>query len=223
MTRFPWFLVSGVLLLVVALVALPPIDGLSQDARLAIVDPAGLRVFMLGAGGASIVIEAVIRLYRLHLARLVQRARNALGPGSIAVLAVAASDWGSSFSAEDPSRPAPPVSGPREIFVVAVADSVLEVRRSTGHTQHFDASSVRSIHAIRPPESPKPALRVELHAEADGPMAERRLDFYCLDLSKGVRQISDLEQLQQRASDLASAMRGGPGRKSARDVPVAEK
>ena len=93
MTRFPWFLVSGVLLLVVALVALPPIDGLSQDARLAIVDPAGLRVFMLGAGGASIVIEAVIRLNRLHLARLVQRARNALGPGSIAVLAVAASDW----------------------------------------------------------------------------------------------------------------------------------
>ena len=223
MTRFPWFLVSGVLLLLVAIVALPPVDGLGQDARLSIVDPAGLRVFMLGAGGALVVIEAVIRLYRLHLTRLVQRARNALGPGSVAVLAVAASDWGSSFSAEDPMLQAPPVSGPREIFVVSTADSVLEVRRSMGVVRRVDSSAVRSIHPVCPPESPKPALRVELFPKAGRTMAGRRLDFYCLDMSTGVRQISDLEQLHQRASDLAGAMRGGPGRNSARDVPLAGK
>lgn len=223
MTRFPWFLVSGVLLVVVALVVLQPTDGLHEDERIAIVDPAGLRVFMLGAGGGLIVIEACIRLYRLHLVRLVRRARNALGLGSVAVLAVAASDWGSSFSEEDPSRAAPQASGPREVFVVAAADFVLEVRRSTGLTRRVDSSSVRSIHVVLPPESPKPALRIEMHPEAGGTMEGRRLDFYCLDTSRGVRQVTDLEQLRQRAADLVGAMGGAQGRNDAGEAPIRDR
>jgi len=215
MTRFPWFLLVGVLFIVVSLVALPPIDGLREDEQLTIADPAGLRVFMLGAGGASVAIGVFIWLNRLHLTRLVQRARSALGPGSVAVLAVEASDRGSSFSEEDPSRPPPPRSGPREIFVVAATDSLLEVRRSTGLAKRVDSSSVRSIDVVSPPVSPKPALRIELHPVVGGTTVGRRLDFYCLDASRGVRQVSDLEQLQQRASDLAGAMGGAPGHSAA--------
>lgn len=222
MTRFPWFLLAGVLFILVSLVALPPIDGSREDEPFTIADPAGLRVFMLGAGGASVAIEAGLQFNRLHLTRLVQRARNALGPRAIAVLAVAASDWGSNFSEEDPSQPAPPLSGPREIFVVAAAGSLLEVRRSTGLAKRVDSSSVRSIHVVGPPVSPKPALRIELHPVEGGMTAGRRLDFYCLDTQRGVRQVTDREQLKQLASDLAGAMGRTAGRNEAGDAPSHE-
>ncbi|MDX2026824.1 hypothetical protein [Microcella sp.] len=191
MSRVPWFLIVGLVLLPLVFV-FPLFDGYGRQSSPSISRAAGLQALVLGAVIGAFIAEAMIRGYQLLLARSLAKAALTLRADSLALLVLP----------ESHSQPPPfaelqqgqrawrvwPRGYPR---VLVVSPEAVVVRSTRQHLASLDSASVTNVLLVNMPGRKQLFFRLKREpATHDGIAVDPFLDFLWIDIRSGLRPVS---------------------------------
>lgn len=191
MSRVPWFLIVGLVLLPFVFV-FPLLDGYGQQGSPSITNAAGQQALVVGLVIGAFIVEAMIRGYQLLLARSLAKVARTLPADSLALLVLPESDpQHPPFVAIREglsARRVWPRSYPR---VLVVSPEAVHIRSTRQHLASLDSASVTNVVLVNKPGRKQLFFRLKLEpATHDGIAVDTFLDFFWIDIRSGLRPVS---------------------------------
>lgn len=210
MTRVPWALILGALLLGVSILVLPLVEGYGREGSPSIRNTVGLQAFLGGAAVAAIVAEAAIRGYQWYLYSSLTRVAAALPSESVALLVFA--EWSS------PRLPSAMPQGAIQAkrawlhgfpFVLVASPADLTVRSPSRVLFSFAAPSIDGLVLVKKPGRRELAFRLVLNQSLRAPDdADEFIEFFWVEIRSGLLPVKDNARIEEMQARLEGALFG---------------
>lgn len=211
MTRVPWFLLWGIVSLLVAVFVMPQVPGFDTRGTSTLSIPRGQQAILFGAAVGGLLVELVIRGYQLFLARALANVVASLDGGSMAILVLP----------ENESTQLPPDSIAQGTKVVRVwpkgypriivfSSTNVRIRSAFEDLASFSPANIEHVRTVEKPGRKHLGITLTFgqgaHVESN---SAEMLEFSWFDARSGLRPVSQRDRIEEMCASIRNVVHGG--------------